>query len=100
MTEALDRVFGQFLLVVSLEVLFVVLLLASSGPWYDHRWGVLVGFALGGLGAPLTVLVPFLLTHDNTFAPAVLLLAAPVVNLMLRLFGIYLRVDRATDPVE
>ena len=81
MSAALDRVFGHLVLVVLLEVLFVVLLLESAGPWYDHRWGVLVAFALGALGAPLTVLVPYLLTHDNAFAPVVLLIAAPLVNL-------------------
>lgn len=99
MGHALDRVFGQLVTVVVLEVLFVVLLLQAAGPWYDHRWGVLVAFALGGMGAPLTLLVPYLITHDNAVAPVVLLLAAPVVNLVLRLIGHYLRLDRAHESL-
>ena len=94
MGHALDRVMGQLLTVLVLEVLFVVLLLQADGPWYDQRWGVLVAFCLGGLGAPLTLLVPFLLAQDNTVAPVVLLLAAPVANLVLRFLGHYVRLDR------
>lgn len=103
MNEALDRVFGHLALVLLLEVVFVLLLVQDGAAFYEQRWGILVAFALGALGAPLTVLVPYLLTHGNAFAPVVLLIAAPLVNLLLRFFGVYLRVDRAgitVDPVE
>ena len=100
MTAALDRVFGHFVLVLALEVAFIVLLLQNGVAFYDHSWAVLVAFALGGLGAPLTLLVPYLLTHDNAFAPVVLLIAAPLVNLLLRFAGIYLKVDQAKVPVD
>ena len=93
MSRALDKVFGQLLLVVVCELAFLVLLLRADGPWYEQRYGVLAGLGLGALGAPLTVLVPYLLTHENGFAAVVLLVAAPLVNLLLRFLGSYLRVD-------
>lgn len=95
MNAALDKVFGHLLLVALCEVLFVVLLLQADGPWHAQRYGVLAGLALGALGAPLTVLVPYLLAHDNGFAAVVLLVAAPLVNLFLRFMGVYLRADQA-----
>jgi hypothetical protein len=98
--HALDRVFGQLLLVAVCEVLFFVLVLQAAGPWYEQRYGVLAGLVLGALGAPLTILVPFLLSHDNGFASIVLLVAAPVVNLLLRFLGVYLRADQARIRTE
>jgi hypothetical protein len=99
MTQALDRVFGHLLLVVVLEVVFVVQVATVGVEFYDSSWGVLVAFGLGALGAPTTLLVPYLLLHDNAFAAFVLLVAAPPVTLVLRFIGVYLRVDRRPEPL-
>ncbi|MCW2501501.1 MAG: hypothetical protein JWN87_3177 [Frankiales bacterium] len=99
MSEALDRVFGHLLLVVVLEAVFIAQVATSGVEFYNSSWGVLVAFALGALGAPWTLLVPYLLTHDNVFAAFVLLLAAPAITLVLRFIGVYLRVDRPIAPL-
>lgn len=99
MSAALDKVFGHLLLVVLLEAVFVAQVATSGIAFYSSGWGVLVAFALGALGAPVTLLVPWLLVHDNAFAAFVLLLAAPAVTLAIRFIGAYLRVDRPADPL-
>ncbi len=100
MGAVLDKIFGHLLLVVLCEVLFLVLLLQADGPWHEQRYGVLAGLGLGTLGAPLTLLVPYLLAQDNGFAAVVMLVAAPAVNLFLRGAGIHLRADQAKSPLE
>lgn len=100
MSDALDRVFGHLVLVVLCEVVFLVLVLQSDGPWYEQRYGVLGALGLGALGIPVTVLVPYLVTQQNGFGAVVLLVVSPLVVLMLRFFGIYLKVDRAGIAVD
>lgn len=99
-TRALDRVFGHLLLVVACEVVFVLLVLQGTGTWYDDRWGALTAFALGGLGLPWTLPVPYLVTEGGVAAPVAVLLLAPVVNLFLRAVGYWLRADGAAVPVD
>ena len=99
-TRALDRVFGHLLLVVLCEVVFVLLVLRGSGTWFDDRWGALTAFALGGLGLPWTLPVPYLVTEGGGAAPVAVLLVAPVVNLFLRAVGYWLRADGADVPVD
>lgn len=95
MTNALDRVFGQLLLVVATEALFIVLVLQNPGAWYDKTWGAFVAFGLGGLGIPWTLPVPYLITQDGALAPVLILLLAPLVNLFLRFMGFYVGADKA-----
>ncbi len=96
MVQALDKVFGHLLLVVLCEVLFVLLVLAGDGPWFEQRYGVLAALGLGALGVPVTVLVPYLVTQDNAFSAVVLLVSAPPAVLLMRFLGVYLRADGAT----
>ncbi len=100
MNRVLDRVFGQLLLVVLTEVLFVVLVLQNPGVWFDKPWGAFVAFGLGALGLPWTLPVPYLITQDKASLAVVVLLLAPAVNLFLRAVGIHVGADRADRPGE
>ncbi len=100
MMRAVDRVFGHLLLVVLTEVLFVVLVLQNPGAWFDKDWGAFVAFGLGALGIPWTLPVPYLVTQDKAGLAVIVLLLAPLVNLFLRLMGVYVGADRADRPGE
>lgn len=100
MSDALDKVFGHLLVLVLTEVVFVVLVLQSPGHWFDKSYGAFSAFALGALGIPWTLPVPYLVTEGGGVVPAVVLLLAPLVNLFLRFMGYYLRADSARIPLD
>jgi hypothetical protein len=99
MVHALDKVFGHLVLLVVLELAVVVPAIVGGGLAYHGAWGLLAVIALGGLGLPFTVLVPWMITNDQVFLPVTLLIAAPIGVFLLRFIGYYLRVDQPKNSL-
>jgi len=83
----LDRVVGQLLLVLLLELGLIWAFDSTSS------WAELEVLAVGALGVPWTLAAPWLLVNDHDAAALAVLVAAPILNLAIRYWVAWNRLD-------